>query len=303
MALFQTIVYPYGTEDITLTSTESIAVQAQGESVVKVYRQVGFPNYPNAFTLLTELQTNEQTFGPFTGGAVIRIEAGADNVLYNVGVAPVSAIMFKSPLTDVSILKYETDFLTYNSTDWNVTSTGAGNTRVLTDAIGGQLLVTNDAADNDCQWFQLGGTANGETVAFQAGKKTWFDIRFKVDNVLADSMCGLYVTDTSPEGGVAAGVYFRRLTTATALDFVIENSSTETVVTTGIVMANDTFVNVGFYYDGSRLFYTQNRRVLGEATVLTNLPSTELRLSFGVQNGSAVIRSMTVDWVAVASER
>lgn len=302
MSVIQSIVYPYGTEDITLTATQSIAVQAQGESTVKVYRQVGYPNYPNALSLLAELQTNEQVFGPFTGGAVIRIEAGADDVLYNVGVYPVSAITYKSPLTDVSILKYETDFLTYNSADWVVTATGAG-TRVLTDAIGGQLLVTNAAADNDAQWFQLGGTANGESVAFQAGKKTWFDIRFKVDNVLADTIVGLHVTDTTPEGGVDSGVYFRRLTTATALDLVIESATTETVVTTGITMANDTFLTVGLYYDGARLFYTQSRRILGEATVLTNLPTTELRLSFGVQNGTGVARSMTVDWVAVASER
>lgn len=302
MSVAQQIVYPYGTEDVTLTSTQSIAVRASGESAVKVYRQVGYPNYPNSFSLLAELQTNEQVFGPFTGGAVIRIEAGADEVFYNVDVAPVGAVTFKSPFSDVSFLAYENDFLTYVAADWAVTTAGSG-TIVLADAIGGQVLLTNSAADNDALWLQLGVSTNGESVAFQAGKKTWFDIRFKVDNVLADTMCGLYVTDTTPEGGVAAGVFFRRLTTATALDLVIENSSTETVVTTGITMANDTFVNVGFYYDGARLFYTQNRRILGEATVLTNLPSTELRLSFGVQNGTAAARSMTVDWIGVASER
>lgn len=302
MSVAQQIVYPYGTEDITLTSTQSIAVRASGESAVKVYRQVGYPNYPTSFSLLETLVTNEQVFGPFTGGAVIRIEAGADEVYYNVDVAPVGAITFKSPLTDVSWISWENDFVVYVPTQWTITEVGSG-TRALGDAIGGQLIITNAAADNDRNCLQLGGTTNGESVALQAGKKTWFDARFKVDNVLADTLIGLYVTDTDPEGGVAAGVYFRRLTTATALDLVIENSSTETVVTTGITMANDTFVNVGFYYDGARLFYTQNRRILGEATVLTNLPSTELRLSMMVQNGTAAARSMTVDWIGFASER
>jgi hypothetical protein len=297
----QLYVSPYATDDITLTATQSIAVQVGGEGFAKVYRQAGYPNYPNSWSLLAELADQEQVFGPFTGGAVIRIESGADKVYYNVAVAPVSAINFKSPLTDVSILKYETDFLTYIPTEWTVTEVGSG-TRVLTDAVGGQLLVTNAAADNDRNCFQLGAT-NGESVAFAAGKRVWFDARFKVDNVLADTLLGLYVTDTDPEGGVAAGVYFRRLTTATALDLVIENSSTETVVTTGITMANDTFVNVGVYYDGARLFYTQNRRILGEATVLTNLPSTELRLSMMVQNGTAAARNMTVDWIGFAADR
>lgn len=301
MSVAQQIVYPYGTEDITLTSTQSIAVQASGEGVVKVYQQVGYPNYPSSFSLLAELQTNEQVFGPFTGGAVIRIEAGPDPVLYNVDVAPVSAVTFKSPFSDVSFVKYESDFVTYVPTEWTITEVGSG-TRALTDAIGGQLLVTNAAADNDRNWFQLGST-NGESFAFQAGKKLWFDARFKVDNVLADTLIGLYVTDTDPEGGVASGVYFRRLTTATALDLIVENATTETVVTTGITMANDTFVNVGFYYDGARLFVTRNRRILAEVTTLTNLTSTELRLSFGVQNGTAAARSMTIDWIAAACER
>lgn len=301
MSVSQQIVYPYGTEDITLSSTQSIAVQAGGEGVVKVYQQVGYPNYPNSFSLLAELQTNEQVFGPFTGGAVIRIEAGPDPVPYNVDVAPVSAVTFKSPFSDVSFVKYETDFVTYVPTEWTITEVGSG-TRALTDAIGGALLITNAAADNDRNAFQLGST-NGESFAFQAGKKLWFDARFQVDNVLADTMIGLYVTDTNPEDGVTAGVFFRRLTTATALDLVIENGSTETVVTTGITMANATYVNVGFYYDGARLFFTRNRRILGEATVLTNLPSTELRLGMLVQNGTAAARSMTVDWIAAACER
>ena len=121
--------------------------------------------------------------------------------------------------------------------------------------------------------------------------------------MLADTMIGLYVTDTDPEGGVAAGVYYRRLTTATALDLVVENSSTETVVTTGFVMANDTFINVGFYWDGSALYYTQNRQIVAAVSSLANLPSTELRLSFLVQNGTAAARSMTIDWIACHQQR
>ena len=292
----QQIVYPQGTQDITLTATQSIAVRVSGSDTATISRQVGYPNYPSSFTQLAVLSDQEQVYGPFTGGAVVRIEAGADPVLYNVAAAPLGALTFDSPIANPSFFGYATDFIEYDSNTWTITEVGAG-TDLSGDADGGTLVVTNAAADNDRHAFQLGKT-NGECFAFQAGKPLWFDARFKVDNVLADTMIGLYVTDTDPEGGVAAGVYYRRLTTATALNLVIENSSTETVVTTGFVMANDTYVNVGFYWDGARLFYTQNRGIVGEATVLTNLPSTELRLSFLVQNGSAVARSMTVDWIA-----
>lgn len=292
----QQIVYPFGSQDITLTATQSIAVQVRGSDTATISRVVGYPNYPNAVSQLAVLSDQEQVYGPFTGGATVRIEAGADPVYFNVAAAPLGAITFASPIADPSFFGYSTDFIEYDSNTWTITEVGSG-TDLSGDEIGGTLVLTNAAADNDRHAFQLGKT-NGECFAFQAGKPLWFDARFKVDNVLADTMIGLYVTDTDPEGGVAAGVYYRRLTTATALNLVIENSSTETVVTTGITMANDTYINVGFYWDGARLFYTQNRGILGEATVLTNLPSTELRLSFLVQNGSAVARSMTVDWIA-----
>lgn len=299
----QQIVFPYGDATVSLTATQSIAVRTSGPgNPAKVYRAAGFPNYPNSWVLLGEISDNEQVYGPFTGGGTVKIEAGPNQVFYNVDAYPVSAMTFLSPIADPSFFGYATDFTTYVPTEWVITEVGSG-TRVLADAIGGQLLVTNAAADNDRNYFQLGSGTGGESFAFQTGKPLWFDIRFKVDNVLADTFAGLYVTDTDPEGGLAAGVYFRRLTTATALDLVIENSSTETVVTTGITMASDTFLTVGIYWDGAKLYYTQNRKILGEATVLTNLPSTELRLSFGVQNGTAAARSMTVDWIAAHQQR
>ena len=298
----QQIVFPQGDVEVSLTNLQSIAVRSSGPGKpAQVYRQAGFPNYPNSWTLLGTVGDQEQVYGPFTGGGVIRIEAGANQVFYNVDARPISAVTFASPIADPSFFGYATDFIEYDSNTWTLTETGSG-TDLSGDAIGGTLVVTNAAADNDKHAFQLGKT-NGECFAFQTGKPLWFDTRFKVDNVLADTMIGLYVTDTDPEGGVAAGVYFRRLTTATALDLVVESSSTETVVTTGVVMANDTFVNVGFYWDGSALYYTQNRQIVAAVSSLANLPSTELRLSFLVQNGTAAARSMTIDWIACHQQR
>lgn len=298
----QQIVFPYGDAEVSLTATQAIAVRTRGPgNPAKVYRQAGFPNYPNSYTLLGTVSDEEKSFGPFTGGGVIKIEAGPNQVFYNVDANPMGAIVFDAPIGNPSFFGYYTDFVEYDSNTWTLSETGSG-TDLSGDEMGGTLVVTNAAADNDCQWFQLGKT-NGECFKFQTGKALWFDARFKVDNVLADTMIGLYVTDTTPEGGVDSGVYFRRLTTATALNLVIENATTETVVTTGIVMANDTYVNVGFYWDGAKLFYTQNRQIIGEATTLTNLTTTELRLSFGVQNGTAAARSMTVDWIGAFQQR
>ncbi len=69
-------------------------------------------------------------------------------------------------------------------------------------------------------------------------------------------------------------------------------------------MANDTFINLGFYYDGvSQIQYFVNG-VLGGASVTTNLPDDEdLTVTFAIQNGEAVAKTMTVDYIFVAKER
>jgi hypothetical protein len=69
-------------------------------------------------------------------------------------------------------------------------------------------------------------------------------------------------------------------------------------------MVNDTFISLGFYYDGaSSIQYSVNGVVVG-TSVTTNLPDDEdLTVSIALQNGEAVAKTMTVDYVFVAKER
>jgi hypothetical protein len=69
-------------------------------------------------------------------------------------------------------------------------------------------------------------------------------------------------------------------------------------------LANNTFVSLGFYYDGvSQVQYFVNGVSAG-ASVTTNLPDDEdMTVSFAIQNGEAVAKTMTVDYVFVAKER
>src|SRR5688500_1063539 len=65
---------------------------------------------------------------------------------------------------------YFNDFDTFVAGDWTITTTeaGAGSaTEALTDADGGVLLVTNDAADNDADFFQK----VGESFLLASGKR------------------------------------------------------------------------------------------------------------------------------------
>ena len=194
---------------------------------------------------------------------------------------------------------YMEDFDYYTAGDWTVTETDASATQALTDGDGGLLLITNTAADNDLVALQK----KGESFRFASGKKLFFEARLKVnDATQSDLVVGLQITDASPLD-VTDGVFFIKDDGSTSVVLRVEKNNTATATTVG-TMANDTFIRLGFYYDGdSQIQYFVNG-TLGGASVTTNLVDDEdLTVSFALQNGEAVAKTMTVDYIFVAKER
>ena len=77
-----------GRVEITLTSTQKLAVSTKGS--VQVFRSVGYPNYPTTVTKLSTINNSTSTFGTYTGGATLILEnIDAFPVVYDVGTAPV----------------------------------------------------------------------------------------------------------------------------------------------------------------------------------------------------------------------
>ena len=195
------------------------------------------------------------------------------------------------------------DFDTYTVGQWTITTTeaGAGSaTEALTNVDGGALLITNDDADNDADFFQK----VGESFLFAAGKKLIFSARFKVsDATESDVVIGLQITDTSPLA-VTDGVYFLKDDGDANIDFHVIKNSTDTAASAIATLVSDTYVTLSFYYDGkSSILYYANDVHLG-TSVTTNLPDDEeLTVSFGIQNGEAVAKTMTLDYIFVAKER
>lgn len=82
------IVYPQGDATISVPAGSVIAVASRAEA--QVFEVVGFPNYPNASDLLgvvSDLTPSVFTFGG--SAATVSIQAGATEVYYSVGTAPV----------------------------------------------------------------------------------------------------------------------------------------------------------------------------------------------------------------------
>lgn len=199
--------------------------------------------------------------------------------------------------------EYFNDFDTYTAGDWTVTETDSGATQALTAGDGGLLLITNTAADNDLVALQK----NPAAFTFTAGKKTFFRCRFKVsDATQSDIVFGLQVVDTTPLD-VTDGIYFLKADGAATVDFICrKNASTGSTSASAVAtMSNDTFIELGFYYDGqSKVAYEVNGSVLGSLDASSSyLPDTTCTVSFALQNGEAAAKTMTVDYVYVAKER
>ena len=92
-----------------------------------------------------------------------------------------------------------TDFHNYAAGDWVITTTeaGAGDaTEAVGNLAGGVLVVTNDAADDDKDFFQWAGGkgAVAETFKFVSEKKLQFAFRGKLsDATQSDFFAGLYI--------------------------------------------------------------------------------------------------------------
>ena len=210
---------------------------------------------------------------------------------------------FKAPAPH----KYHTyfnDFDTYLASDWTITTTedGTGSaTEALADGDGGLLLLTNAAGDNDKDFLQL----VKEGFKFESGKQLAFNMRFKTnDATQTDIVAGLQLTDTSPLD-VTDGIFFLKSDGAATISFIVEKDSTQSTLTLPNSLADDTFMTLGFLYDpNTQKFRVFQNNVLAGTVVSTNAPDDEeLTVSFGIQNGAAAAKTLTVDYIGASKER
>lgn len=190
-----------------------------------------------------------------------------------------------------------------------VDDTGIAATAAIADELGGVLLLTNGAADNDsweAQW-------RAETIDLNAlGKTVWIFGRFKLSEATqSDFFFGAAIRDTTFIAGVSDGYFFRKDNGDTNTDIVIaKDASTfpDDYTQTNAVATMDTDwheyairVQTDATTLGTATFtYYVDGTPVGGAIQTTSAPCDEvLALSFGLQNGSAASRNLRCDYIGV----
>ena len=199
------------------------------------------------------------------------------------------------------VVKYITDFTSFpvddttgDPTEYTTTVVEAGTgvtTIAQTDASGGQVLITTAAAEDDGGSYQLGAESFKTS-----GNELYFGTKIATNEATqSDFFIGLSVTDTALLAATANAVYFECVDGGTGISAVTESGSTETQSDSLGTLADDEFVELEFYYNGSNVEFFINGTSV--ATHTANIPSTEMRVSFEFLTGSAVAKTMSIDWI------
>lgn len=200
------------------------------------------------------------------------------------------------------------------TTDWTYTVTNSTAPTTVTHANTGTAAFTNAAADNDrievdetAEWIKL---TDGIRMRFQA-KLTFSDA------TQADYGFGIGIIDTDWLGDTAImsdGVFFEKNDGDTQIDVVIAYNATATTdyVRVSNVATADTAAHV-YTLDvimdptrdgaGQVIAYVDGVKV-SDVFYSSGLPyDEELCIKYGVQNGEAVAKTLTTDYVAAGVNR
>jgi len=197
---------------------------------------------------------------------------------------------------------YTNDFNTLIGTDYTVT--GTSSTFALTSGIGGWAILTPGGTTTASAAYK-----NGQFYQFVAGNRSWFTCRFKTSAVAGNIS---YYVGLRNGSGTTDGLWFAKAAASTSINLVSTVNSTATTLVTGVATAvADTFVEVGFYYDGTDLIvYSGNAttamgpvaRVAAPTIGSSGTNLTNAVLSPVFQITPVATDTLTTDFVLAAQE-
>ena len=192
---------------------------------------------------------------------------------------------------------YINDYTLLAGTDYTVT--GTSSTFALTSGVGGTAVLTPGAATTATAAYKP-----ATFIQFQAGKKLWYNVRFK-----ASAVSGAKAFYVGLRNGASAteGIWFAKAASSTSLNLVSTVNSTATTLATGVVTAAaDTYIEVSFYYDGTDLVvYSEHAifsRVASPTIGSTGTTLTNAILTPVYQITPTATDTLTIDYVLAAQE-
>jgi len=229
--------------------------------------------------------------------AVTRFPSGLTNVAEN------DIFSFLPEPDPTKLHTFFDDFNSFVAADWIATETGGGAaTQALVAGNGGLLALVNTAGNNDLNSIQK----TPALIAFTAAKASYFKARVKVDDATnAAFVVGVQIVDTTPLD-VTDGIYFLKPAASTTVSIVArKDASPNTLTATVGTVANDTFADLAWAYDGNgKLLFAFNGVIVGALTVTDVLPdATNCTITVAVSNGTAAARTLTADFVMFKQER
>ena len=218
------------------------------------------------------------------------------------GSYPFSDPFHTSGSSNLDTASYSNDFFDIGTTTaYTISGTGAVALGVGAAGVGGTLVLTPASATASAV------TRAATAFSFTQGNKFWFLQRISASAVTG-VMSMFFGLNTANAAITADGIYFRKAASQLNLDLVSVINGTTTVLAAAITTVSAaTYVDVGFYYDGTDLLvYVSDAvvaRIPGITIGATNASTvTNAYLSPVFQITPVGTENLTTDYVLVANE-
>ena len=209
---------------------------------------------------------------------------------------PLPAPFSSSGSSLTGVAQYANDFV---SSVAEYTVTGTSSTLALSAGNGGLAVLTPGGTTTATAAYKT-----ASNVAFVAGNQLWFNTRFKASAV--SSTKSFYV-GLRAGSATTDGLWFAKAASSTDITLVSTVGSTATTLVSGIATAAaDTYLNLGFYYDGTDILVYANNVMVARVSAPTIGSSgttlTSANLGPVMQITPTATDTLTVDYIAASVE-